>query len=157
MADKYDKVKINAIGEGANEEITITYKEMPDGTYALVTSSPDAGPAQSMSHGVSGVPVTSADAQAGVNVTDAPSSGKKIIITDLIISNRDSENTIEFTFKEETSGTVIAGPFAIKAEVTQQFTPRSDAWRLAVADKKLQVVTSVAGNIVVDAHYYSEA
>jgi|SRR5579872_1267922 len=114
----------------------------------------DSGPGWTSSHGVSGVPFTSADQHsAAASVTDAPSSGKKLVITDLFFS---TDTQMSVTFKEETSATVIAGPFYVTANFAGQFTPRGKLWKLATANKKLQVITSVAGNIMVDAGYYSE-
>jgi len=157
MADKTNLILLHELDQSqGNEEIQVTWKEMPDGTYALVGYAGDAGIVQTTSHGVSGVPVTSADMSSGANVSDVPESGKKIVITDIFVSNRDS-SAMTFTFTEETSGTVICGPFDIPANSTQQFTPRSKAWKLATADKKLVCTTSGAGNVMVDSHYYSES
>lgn len=106
-------------------------------------------------HGVVGVPFTSADQHSAVaSVTDAPTSGQKLVITDLFFG---TDTAMNVTFKCETTGAVISGPFYVPANFSGQLTPRSKAWKLATADKKLQVITSVAGNIMVDAHYYSEA
>lgn len=38
MADQIDIVKIGALGNTGNDEINITYREMPDGTFAKVVS-----------------------------------------------------------------------------------------------------------------------
>lgn len=115
----------------------------------------DAGPAWTSAHGVASVPFTSTDQSGGVaSVTDAPATGKKLVITDIIFS---AEAAMNVTFKEETSGTVIAGPFYVPANFSGQFTPRSSGWKLPVADKKLQVIASVTGKIMVDVHYRSES
>src|SRR5579872_4375196 len=113
----------------------------------------DAGPDQVCSHGVAGVPFTSADQHsAAASVTDAPSSalGNHLVITDIFFA---TDTAMNVTFKEETSGNVITGPYYVPANFSGQFTPRSNAWRLGTAAKKLQVITSVSGNIMVDAHY----
>lgn len=115
----------------------------------------DAGPSWTSVHGVASVPFTSADAQTAAAVTDAPTGGQKLVITDLFVSNN-SAVAIQFTFVEETSATVITGPFSLAAGTSAQYTTRSKAWKLPVADKKLMVDASAAGNIMVDAHYYSE-
>lgn len=115
----------------------------------------DAGMAQTSSHGVSGVPFTSSDQHsAAASVTDAPTSGQKLVITDLIFS---ADTAMNVTFKCETSGVVIAGPFYIAANSTVQLTPRGKPWKLATADKKLQVITSVSGNVMCDPVYFSES
>ena len=115
---------------------------------------PDSGPAWISKWGVSGSPFTSADQHSAVaSVTDAPTSGKKLCIDDLIIS---VDTTMSVTFKEETSGTVIAGPYYLWANSGPiQVTTRGKL-KLPTADKKLQVITSVAGNIMVQASYHSE-
>jgi hypothetical protein len=107
---------------------------------------------ENVKRGVNGLPVTSANASAAaVSVTDAPISGQKIVLTDIIIST-DVEMVVDL--KEETSGTVLA-KFYMGADSTTQFTPRGK-FKLAVADKKLQVQTSATGNISVLAIYQSE-
>ena len=57
--------------------------------------------------------------------------------------------------KEETTGTVLASIY-LPANGSAQITPRGKL-KLATADKKLQVITSAAGNIAVTAFYHSEA
>jgi hypothetical protein len=116
--------------------------------------STDNGPAWTSAHGIAGLPFTSADQHAAVaSVTDAPTAGKKLVVTDLFFS---CDTAMSVTFKEETGGAVVAGPFYCPANFVGQLTPRSKAWKLSAANKKLQAITSVAGNIMVDAHYYSE-
>lgn len=103
--------------------------------------------------GVSNVPFTSADQHsAAASVTGAPTSGQKLVIDDLIFS---VDTAMSVTFKEETSGTVMFGPFYLPANGSMQITPRGKR-KLPVADKKLQVISSVAGNISVLAGYHSE-
>lgn len=116
----------------------------------------DAGPNWTTVWGIAGVPFTSADQHSAVaSVSDAPTGGQKLVIDDLLIS---VDTTMSVTLKEETSGTVIAGPFYLPANSGPvQITPRGKGWKLATADKKLQVITSVAGNIMVQAGYHSEA
>ncbi|WP_027533826.1 hypothetical protein [Bradyrhizobium sp. WSM3983] len=115
----------------------------------------DGGPSWSSVWGVGGVPFTSADQHSAVaSVTDAPAVGQKLVIDDLIVST-DTDMTV--TFKEETSGNVFFGPWYVTAKSgPMQVTPRGKK-KLGTADKKLQVVTSVAGNITVQASYHSEA
>jgi hypothetical protein len=117
--------------------------------------SSDVGPAWTSAHGVSAAPFTSADQHsAAASVTDAPTAGQKLVITDIFFS---TDTAMSVTFKCETSGVVITGPYYVPANFAGQLTPRGKFWKLATADKKLQVITSVAGNIMVDAGYYSEA
>lgn len=127
---------------------------LPAGTNTIGATK-DAGPNWTTSWGVSSAPFTSAN-QSGsaASVTDAPTAGQKLVIIDLIFS---VDTAMAVTFKCETSGAVIAGPFYLPANGTLQITPRSKGWKLATADKKLQVQTSVAGNIMVLPSYYSEA
>ena len=126
---------------------------LPTGTNTIGATQ-DAGPAWTSVFGVAGVPFTSADQHSAVaSVTDAPTSGQKLVITDLIVS---VDTAMSVTFKEETSGTVIFGPWYCSANSgPMQITLRSKK-KLPTADKKLQVITSVAGNITVSAGYFSE-
>lgn len=112
----------------------------------------DGGPGWTSSFGVSSAVVTSADATGIVSVTDAPTSGQKLVITDIIAS---ADTAMFLTFQCETTGTVIFKVF-LPANGTVQITPRGKV-KLATADKKLQVDASVAGNIAVTVCYYSEA
>jgi hypothetical protein len=118
------------------------------------TTTLDGGPAWTSVWGVAGVPFTSPDQHSAVaSVTDAPTSGQKLVITDLIVS---VDTNMSVTFKEETSGTIIFGPWYCSANSGPiQVTLRSKK-KLPVANKKLQVLTSVAGNITVQVGYYSE-
>jgi hypothetical protein len=115
----------------------------------------DSGSGIASVWGVSGVPFTSVDQHsAAASVTDAPTSGQKLVIDDIIFS---SDTAMWVTFKEETSGTVVFGPwYCSAASGPIQITPRSKK-KLATADKKLQAITSVAGNISVHVGYHSEA
>jgi hypothetical protein len=100
------------------------------------------------------VPFTSADQHSAVaSVTDAPTTGQNLVIDDLVIS---VDTAMTVTFKEETSGTVIRGPLYLAANTVTQITLRGKT-KLPTANKKLQVITSVAGNIMVEATYHSEA
>ncbi len=124
----------------------------PGTTNAVVSK--DNGPFWTSVWGVSGVPFASADQHSAVaSVTDAPTSGQKLCIDDIIFS---TDTAMNVTFKEETSGTVMFGPWYVPANTTLQVTLRGKK-KLATADKKLQVITSVAGNITVQAGYHSEA
>lgn len=123
-----------------------------DGTTNRVNAT-DAGPAWTSARGVAGVRFTSADQSAGVaSVTSAPTSGQKLVITDLVVS---SDTALRIDFNVESDATVIETMY-LAANSTVQQTIRSK-WKLGTADKKLQVRTSAAGNISVTPYYYSEA
>lgn len=149
-ADEYTPRVLHA----SDDPAVVALQALAGGT-ATAGGAKDAGPSWTSAHGIAGVPFTSADQHsAAASVTPAPTSGQKLVVTDLFFS---TDTAMNVTFKEETSGTVISGPYYVPANFAGQLTPRSKAWKLPVADKKLQVITSVAGNIMVDAHYYSEA
>lgn len=105
------------------------------------------------SFGVSGAMFTSADqSAAAAAVTDAPSAGKKLVITDIVISVGATAQTITLT--EQTSLTV-KGKYYVPANTTI-IIPFRGKFKLDTADKKLMVQSSAAGNIAVGALYYSE-
>jgi len=119
---------------------------------ATVGATTDGGPAWTTVWGVAGEAFTSADQHsAAAAVTDAPTSGKKLVITDLLVSV-DTDMTVTFT--EETTGKVVKKLY-MAAKSVVQLTERGKI-KLSTADKKLKVQTSVAGNIAVTASYYSE-
>lgn len=125
-----------------------------DQTTAGANTVTDGGPSWTSVWGVAGVPFTSADQHSAVaSVTDAPTTGQKLCIDDLIFS---TDTAMNVTFKEETSGTVVFGPWYVAANTTLQVTLRGKK-KLPTVNKKLQVITSVAGNITVQAGYHSEA
>lgn len=102
--------------------------------------------------GVSGARFTSADqSAAAAAVTDAPATGSKLVIDDLVVS---VGAAIDVTFSEETSGTVLL-VLQMAADQTVVVSPKK--WKLATAGKKLMVRTSAAGAITVTAWYHSEA
>lgn len=102
--------------------------------------------------GVAGAPFTSADqSSAAASVTDAPRSGECLVIEGLTIA---VGTTMTVTLKEETSGDVILGPLYILAN-TSIHIPFGR--KLPTAGKKLQVLTSASGNVMVLAGYRSEA
>ena len=95
---------------------------------------------------------TSADMSGGADISAAPASGCKLVVTDVVVS---VDTAMRVDLKEETAGTVFAS-FYMDANTTVQFTPRGK-FKLDTADKKLQGQTSAAGNISVTVLYYSEA
>lgn len=120
----------------------------------VIGATKDGGPNWTTVWGVSGAPFTSSDQHSAVaSVTDAPTSGQKLVLDDLLVS---VDTAMSVTFKEETSAAIVLGPVYLPANGTLVWTPRGKGKKLAVANKKLQVITSVAGNIMVDAGYHSE-
>lgn len=120
---------------------------------AAIGSVKDGGTAFTTSLGVTGARVTSADQSAAVaSITDAPASGQKIVIDDILFS---SDTALRLDFSEETSGTILFSVYT-SAGSSGQFTPRGKL-KLATADKKLQWRASAAGNIAVTPIYHSEA
>lgn len=125
---------------------------LPAGS-AVVGGTYDAGPSWTSVFGVSGARVTSADMSgSAASVTDAPTTGQKIVVTDVIVS---VDTAMRVDLKEETSGTVVMSLY-LPANGVAQVTPRSKL-KLATANKKLQAQTSASGNIAITAFYYSEA
>jgi hypothetical protein len=118
-----------------------------DASLAAPLPTSDAGPAWTTSYTYT----TSADMTSAADLTAAPTGGQKLVITDIVVS---SDTAILFSFKEETSGTVI-GAIRIAADGVAQITPRGK-WKLATADKKLQGLASAAANVYVTVFYYSE-
>lgn len=113
----------------------------------------DGGPGWTTVFGVAGARFTSADQSAAVaSITDAPTSGQKLVITDIEIS---VDTAMRVDFKEETTGTIISSIY-MAASSTVHLITRSKR-KLATVNKKLQVQTSATGNISVVAFYYSEA
>lgn len=120
------------------------------GTF--VVQATDAGANWTASNGIAGAAFTSSDQSGAVaSVTSAPTSGQKLVITDIIIS---VDTAMRVDFNVEDSATVIESIY-MAANSTVNLITRSKR-KLATADKKLQVQTSVAGNIRVNAFYYSE-
>lgn len=111
----------------------------------------DAGFAFPTSFGVTGALFTSSDASGGGVVTDAPTSGKKLVLVDIEVS---VDTTMRVDLVEE-DGAVIASKF-MAANSSFNFVTRAKR-KLQTADKRLRVVTSAAGAIAVGVFYYSEA
>ena len=143
-----------SILDGAGTAQTIrVWDESGAGTGPFYPAHIFGGTAWTSVFGVAGVPFTSADQHsAAASVTDAPTSGQKLVIDELTIS---VDTTMNVRFKEETTGTTLFGPYYILANTTIHLKYLNKR-KLATADKKLQVLTSVSGNITVGAHYHSE-
>ena len=112
----------------------------------------DGGPGWTTTLGVAGVAFTSADATTAAAVTDAPTTGKKLVITDLIVS---TDTAMFLLFHEQDSASNLYFKVFVPANGTVQITPRSKI-KLHTINKKLMVDASAAGNIAVTATYYSE-
>jgi hypothetical protein len=121
-------------------------------------ASTDNGPTWTDSHGVSNVPYTSASpiiaSGSPVNVTDAPASGKKLVITDLLVSSTTANNVV---FVDESTAGLVTVPIVFNTPGTIQLTPRGKPWKLASANKHLQMYDTATGIVYVDAVYHSEA
>jgi hypothetical protein len=96
----------------------------------------------------------SADMTTAANVSAAPTSGQKLVLTDLVIS---TDTAMNVTLKEETTHTVLAGPYYLPANGTIQITPRSRYLKTATVDKHIQAVASLAGNLTIECWTFSEA
>lgn len=120
---------------------------------AAIGSFKDGGCGLTTSLGVTGARFTSAD-QSGsaASITDAPTTGQKIVLTDIILS---SDTALRLDLKEETSGTILASIY-MGAGTTVNVVTRGKL-KLATANKKLQIQASAAGNISATAIFYSEA
>lgn len=96
-----------------------------------------------------GAAFTSAD-QSGSDaaITVAPGVGNKQTEDFVTVS---TAAAMSVTFKEETSGTVIAGPFYMAAGIPQTIYIGK---QLPTANKRLMIRTSAAGNIMALASYH---
>jgi hypothetical protein len=112
----------------------------------------DDGPSWTPVLGVSGAAVVSADATGLVEVTDAPTAGQKLVITDLLIS---CDTAVRIDFTEEDTGTLLASGYFPAYCGLQQVTPRGTI-KLPTADKKLLMTASAIGNVTCTALYHSE-
>lgn len=113
----------------------------------------DAGPNWTSVWGVAGVPVTTATTFSTAAVTDAPTSGQKICVDDIIVST-DAATTI--TLLEETSGTVMFGPWYLPANSGPLQISVRGKKKLATANKKLVATSVGAAHVTVQVGYHSE-
>lgn len=113
----------------------------------------DGGPSWTSVWGVSNAPVSSADMSgADADLTAAPTSGQKWVITDVFVS---ADTAMRIDIKEETSGTVMFSGYVAANSGFQQLCPRGKR-KLAVVDKKVVGRTSAAGNVRILVGAYSE-
>lgn len=122
---------------------------------ASIGATKDDGPNWASVWGVSDAPVASADMSSATNVSDAPTSGQKIVIDDVILTNR-TTGALECTLTCETTGAVVMGPLQVPANSSIQITLRGKR-KLATADKKVKATWSAAGNVNVLIGFHSEA
>lgn len=123
------------------------------GTVSIqgVVPTSDAGPHWTSSYGITGSAVVAASITGTTIITDVPTSGQKLVITDVLIS---VDTAMNILLQEETSGMTIAKIF-LPANGTVQWTPRSKT-KLLTANKRLTARSSANGNVGITAHYYSE-
>jgi hypothetical protein len=139
---QYQRVKLSVGADGSATDVS----------SAAPMPSSDNGPGWTQKFGVSGAVFTSADASTATAVTDAPATGKKLVIDDIIFSV--GSTAMQVDFEIETAGTNFL-TFHCAANTIVQFTPRGK-FKLPTADKKLLVDTSAAGNIAVTVWYHEE-
>jgi uncharacterized protein YjbI with pentapeptide repeats len=120
--------------------------------YQATQPTSDAGPSWTTVYGVSGAAVISADMTTAAHVTDSPTGGQKLVITDIIVSVGSVAMTVLF---EDHNGTDLIQVY-MPANSTLQITPRGKL-KLGTADLVMTAKASVAGAISVTAIYYSEA
>jgi hypothetical protein len=90
---------------------------------------------------------------AGADVSAAPGGGLKLVVHEIIIS---SAAAISVVLKEETSGTVIFGPYYMSVNSTIHLS-RNRLAKLPTAVKKLRAVASGAGAVTVETWCSTEA
>ena len=113
----------------------------------------DNGPAWTSVFGVSGEAVSSANASSTpLVITDAPTTGQKIVLDDVEISV-DTAMTVTL---RTTTGVKKLGVYYLPANSVIQITTRGRK-KAPTANQTLEVLTSVAGNISVCACFHSEA
>lgn len=115
---------------------------------AEIGSTKDAGPSWTSTVTYT----TSADMSTAAALTAAPTTGQKIVVTDIIFS---TDTAMNFEFEEETAGTVFVKVYCAANSVVQ-ITPRVPI-KLATANKKLFGDASGAGNVAITVTYHSEA
>lgn len=115
----------------------------------------DNGPSWTSVWGVSDAPVASADMSSAAYVTDAPTAGQKLVLDDIILTNRTS-GALECTLRCDTTNAIVIGPIQVPANSTVHIRPRGKR-KLATADKRAHATWSASGNINVLIGYHSEA
>jgi len=95
---------------------------------------------------------TSADATAGVNITALPTGGQKRVLVDLFVS---VEDACEITLVDGAAVTYL-GAFLPASSGIEQLIPRAKL-KATTVDSRFRIVTSVATEIRIRTHSYSEA
>lgn len=151
--DHYQVIKLDGGDDGVSIPIVAGQKAMAASLPVVVASDQGAMPTSDSGAAWAGAytVTASADATGVVDVTVAPAAGQKIVIDDIIVS---VDTAMKVTFEEETSHTDIIALY-MPANSVVQVTPRGKI-KLSTADKKLQIYTSLAGNIAVTVCYHSE-
>ena len=134
----YTRIKIQTGVAGTANDVSID--------YPLPAAS--AGLAQTVTRTYT----ASADMTTAAAITAAPTSGKKIVATDIIVS---TDTEMSFTIQEETSATVFAKVY-LTAKSTAQISLRGYI-KAAVADKKLMGKASASGNVAITVISFSES
>jgi hypothetical protein len=93
--------------------------------------------------------VTSADAQAGVAITDAAPTGKNVVIDDILISTDTAMNVI---LKSGTTATAFFKTFLYS--YVPVFISFRDGLRCPDAAEAVKAFASVAGNIAIACSYH---
>lgn len=105
---------------------------------AIKTS--DSGASWTSVFGVSGARFTSANQTASpASVTDIPTVGQKLVITDIIVS---VDTAMRVDFKEETSGTIVLSIYLAAngiAQITTRLYYKSETAKRFVRDIKLKI------------------
>jgi hypothetical protein len=113
----------------------------------------DAGPYWTSAFGVTGSAAVLANITGTPTpITDVPTSGQKLVVTDVLLS---VDTAMNILLQEETSGNTYVKIF-LPANGTVQWTPRSKV-KLATANKRLTAKASVGGNVAITTNYYSES
>lgn len=102
--------------------------------------------------GVSGAPITHSNAVSGVIVTDAPESGKHLMIDDVLLS---CSVAMAVTLQEEGTSVAMFPVQYLPAQTSLQLTPRGRRL-LPTSNARLQVLTSVSGQFSIGVAYHSE-
>lgn len=128
--------------------VVVPLKVAADGTL----QASDNGPAWTSVFGVSGEAVSSADASSTpLVITDAPTTGQKIVLDDVEIS---VDTAMTVTLRTTTDGKVL-GKYYLPANGTIQITTRGRK-KAPTANQTLEVLASVSGSVSVCATYHSE-
>lgn len=143
------------IGQSQNTPFITSVGVVPVGfpTDQSPLATKDAGPNWTSVWGVSGVPVVTATNFSTTAVTDAPTSTQKLCIDDIIVS---TDAVTKLTLLEETSGTVMFGPWFLPANSGPIQISLRGKKKLATADKKLVATSVGAANMTIQVGYHSE-